>query len=226
MTERKHKGGVWKRKRKDGTTGYLAVVSVKGFKRATKAFDTMAEARAWADALDVELRKQSKAGSSRPDLSTLTIRGLLEEYLKDPEVTALRTFDDIESLLGWWINHRGGDRALGFGTVQLREARDLLRNGRAAGTVNRHLSALRSAWNWGRAAGFIPQEKVWPTRLLLTEPRERVRFLSDAELTAVLEAAEKYSPMMYAAVVTSLANSEPDGWQKLADAARARGGMR
>jgi hypothetical protein len=62
---------------------------------------------------------------------------------------------------------------------------------------------MRSAWNWGRAAGLVPQEKSWPTRLLLTEPRQRVRFLNDQELTAVLQAAEKHSPGIHAAVVVS-----------------------
>jgi integrase len=51
----------------------------------------------------------------------------------------------------------------------------------------------------------VAQEKAWPTRLFLSEPRERVRFLSDEELSAVLEAAEKAGPWMYAAVVTSIA---------------------
>ena len=77
--------------------------------------------------------------------------------------------------------------------------------GRADATVNRYLSALRSCWNWGRAAGLVPQEKRWPTRLLLTEDNERQRYLTDKELTRLLDAAEAHSPTMYAAVVLSVA---------------------
>jgi integrase len=100
---------------------------------------------------------------------------------------------------------------MGFGTVQLREARELLGNGRAPATVNRYLSALRSCWNWGRAAQYIPAEKVWPTRLFLTEPRERVRFLNDVELAAVMKAAKEYAPWMHAAVIASLATGLRQG---------------
>jgi integrase len=70
---------------------------------------------------------------------------------------------------------------------------------------------MRSVWNWARAAGLVPQEKVWPTRLFLTEPRERVRFLSATELAAVLSEAEKQSAWMYAAVVVSLASGLRQG---------------
>ena len=200
-----------KRKNGDGSTSVIAWVRIKPFKPASKAFANQAEARVWATGLEGELRKQRDHGEARKDLTSLTIKGLVDEFLADPETKQLKYFPDLETLLAWWVNHSGGEKALGFGTLKLREARDLLRNGRAAGTVNRYLSAMRSAWNWGRAAGLVPQEKVWPTRLLLTEPCERVRFLNDAELAAVLKAAEGHSPWMHAAVVLSLATGLRQG---------------
>jgi integrase len=195
---------VWERHNSDGTTSYLAVVRIRPFKPASKAFSTRLEAKRWADDLARELTTKRDQGEGRKDLTTLTIKGLAEEFLADPETKALKYFADLERLIAWWVNHCGGEKILGFGVLKLREARELLRNGREPATVNRYLSALRSCWNWGRAAGLVPQEKAWPTRLLLTEPRERVRFLSDAELAAVLAAAEKHSPWMNAAVLVSL----------------------
>ncbi len=194
-----------KRKYGDGSTSFLAWVRVKPFKPVSKSFGTKPEAAAWAETLEQELKQQRKQGEARKDLTSLTVKGLIDEFLADPETKQLKYFPDLESLLAWWSNHCGGDKALGFGTLKLRESRDLLRNGRKPATVNRYLSAMRSAWNWARAAGLVPQEKVWPTRLLLTEPRERVRFLTDAELAAVMGAAEKHSPFMHAAVLTSVA---------------------
>jgi hypothetical protein len=35
----------------------------------------------------------------------------------------------LQALLGWWLNHCGGEKVLGFGTVKLREARELLGSG-------------------------------------------------------------------------------------------------
>jgi integrase len=202
---------VWERKNSDGSTSYLAVVRIRPFKPASKAFPTRVEAKRWADDLARELTTQRERGEARKDLTTLTIKGLVEEFLADPETKQLKYYDDLERLLAWWVNHCGGEKVLQFGTIKLREARELLSNGREPGTVNRYLSALRSCWNWGRAAQYIPPEKVWPTRLFRTEPRERVRFLNDAELSAVLAAAEKYAPWMYAAVIVSLATGLRQG---------------
>jgi integrase len=200
-----------KRTNGDGSKVVLAWVRIKSFKPASKSFPNMADAKAWAIALEEELRKQRKHGQARKDLPTLSIRGLIEEFLADPETKQLKYFDDLESLLAWWVNHCGGDRVMQFGTIQLREARGLISNGRAAATVNRYLSALRSCWNWGRAAQYIPPEKVWPTRLLLTEPRERVRFLSDVELSAVLLKAQEHAAWMHAAVIVSIATGLRQG---------------
>lgn len=200
-----------KRKNRDGTVSVIAWVRVKPFKPASKAFPTLPAARTWATALEAELRKQREHGQARRDLTSLTVGGLITEFLADPETRQLKYFPDLEALCGWWANHAGGEKVLAFGTLKLREARELLRNGRGPATVNRYLSALRSAWNWGRAAGLVPAEKAWPTRLLLTEPRERVRFLTDTELAAVLQAAQKHSPDMYAAVVVSLATGLRQG---------------
>ncbi len=195
---------VWERKNKDGTTSYLGVVRVTGFDPASKSFPTRPEAKRWADDLVKELGCQRERSEGRKNLTSLTIKGLIEEFLADTETKRLRYYPNLEALLAWWVNHCGGEKVLGFGTLKLREARTVLNNGRAAGTVNRYLSALRSCWNWGRAAQFVPADKVWPTRLLLTEPRERVRFLSDTELTTVIEKAKAYAPWMHAAVLVSL----------------------
>ena len=54
----------------------------------------------------------------------------------------------------------------------------------------RYLSALRSCWNWGRAAGLVPTDHVWPPRVMLPEPKGRVRSLSDDELAALMQDAD------------------------------------
>lgn len=207
----KKRDRVWERKNSDGSISYLAVVRIRPFKPASKAFTTRAEAKGWADDLVRELTSQRERGEARKDLTSLTVKGLVEAFLEDPETKQLKYYEDLERLLAWWVNHCGGEKVMQFGTVKLREARELLGNGRGPATVNRYLSALRSCWNWGRAAQYIPTEKIWPTRLFRTEPRERVRFLSDAELAAVLTRAETHAPWMHAAVLVSLATGVRQG---------------
>src|SRR5215470_14389668 len=105
-------------------------VRIKPFKPASKAFPSKPQAQAWATALEAELKKQRDQGKDiRKDLPALTIKGLVEEFLADPETQQLKYLADLQLLLGWWSNRCGGERVMAFGVVKLREARDLLRNG-------------------------------------------------------------------------------------------------
>jgi integrase len=193
-----------RRKRADGKISWLAWVRVRPFKVTSRAFPSKAEAEAWAEAHERELRAQVQTGV-RHDVTRLTLRELIEEYLADPETRALRTYDGHATLLAWWANEYAGEKVLGWNVLKAREARAKLQRGRAPATVNRYLAALRSCWNWGRAAGLVPQDRSWPARLLLTEPKGRTRFLSDAELAALLKAASEHSPAMRAAILVSIA---------------------
>lgn len=193
-----------KRKNSDGSHSWVAWVRVKPFKPATRGgFSTKKQAIAWAEPLERDLRGKRKA--VRADVTTLTIGELAREFLDDPETKSLRTYADLSLLIAWWVNLYGGERVLDFGVLTLRAARTKLQPGRAPATVNRHLSAMRSCWNWARAAGFIPQDRLWPARLMLTEPTGRTRSLSDDELDRVLKAAAEHSDVMHAAIIVSIA---------------------
>jgi integrase len=193
-----------RRKRADGKIAWIAWVRVRPFKPVSRSFTTKAEAIDWADAHERELRAQVRTGV-RHDVTRLTMRELIAEHLDDPETKALRTYEGHAALLAWWQNEYASERVLDWNVLKAREARAKLQRGRAPATVNRYLGALRSCWNWGRAAGLVPQERAWPSRLLLTEPKGRTRFLSDAELDELLRVASEYSPAMRAALLVSIA---------------------
>ena len=205
----------FKRRNKDRSASILTLVRVKGFKPTSRSFENMADAKAWAEPLEKELRTQARRGGARPDIAKLTVKKLVEEYVADPKAKALKTYDSNQDLLDWWVAEHAADRLVDFGVMTLRAARDKLQStgrkrARAAGTVNRHLSAMRAAWNWGRSAGLIPLERAWPSKLLLPEPRGRMRFLSDGELDALLKAAAS-DPMMRAAILVSVATGIRQG---------------
>lgn len=195
---------ILKRKTADRIS-WLAQVRVKPYKPTSKTFDTRNEAKQWADDLERELRGERRAKRTRPTLTKLTIAELVRQYLDDPQTRALRSYDSLEPLCAWWVNTYGGEKVLDVGALVLREARDRLRPGRSPARVNRYLSAMRAAWNWGRAAELIPQKLSWPTRLMLTEPKGRTRYLSDDELARLLEAGKARSATMYAAIMVSIA---------------------
>ena len=119
----------------------------------------------------------------RADLTSLTIAQLVKLYLDDRETRRLSSYNDYCARLAWWVNELGYKRVRDLGVVSLREAREKLsRSGITPATVNRYLSALRSAWNWGRSTEYLSTTQVWPPKLLLTEAKARTRNLSDDEL--------------------------------------------
>jgi integrase len=181
-----------------------ATVRVKPFKSASKTFAKRADAKQWATEQEKHLRKLRDGGESTADLTRLSIGELIRDFLGDPQTQALRYRDSLAMLLAWWAGHYGSTKVLALNVRTLREAREALRPARSPATVNRYLSAMRSCWNWGRASGLVPQEKGWPTRLMLTEPKGRTRYLADAELAELLKAAASHSPTMLAAVQISI----------------------
>jgi integrase len=198
------------RKNRDGSASILTLVRVPKFKRFSKTFATMEEAEAWALPLAKELAEQGERGGIRPSLSTLTITQLVNQYLDDPKTEELESYEDYAARADWWKEHYGSMKVLDFNVPVLYEAREKLKStghrqgGRSPATINRHLAVMRLIWNWGRSAGWVPQDKHWPTRLLLKEPRGRDRFLLDDELVRLLKAAEA-DPLMRAAILVSIA---------------------
>ncbi len=192
-----------KRKRADGRVAWVAWVRLKPFKATSRSFPSKEEAREWAERHERELKAHAKRGV-RHDVTRLTLKGLTEEYLKDPETKALSSYQWLADYLAWWVNEYAAERVLDWNVLKLREARGRLQKGRAPATVNRHLSALRGCWNWGRSSGLVPQELAWPSRLMLTEPPGRTRFLTAEELARLLECSADHSPEMHALVVVSI----------------------
>ena len=201
--------GVTKRKGKNGAVSFLAQVRLEGlgFKSAAKTFKTRTEAHNWARDSEKELKAQAASGSARGDVGQLTLAQLIREYLADPDVQQLASYKLMQRVLDDVINKFGSHRLIEFGVQQLRQARAQLHSAkRGPLAVNRYLSCLRSAWNWGRDAGLVPTERVWPQKLMMKEPPEskRARFLSDSELPALLKAAER-DPVLRAPIIISMA---------------------
>jgi integrase len=165
----------------------------------------LAAAKDWAKKLEQDLRKQKIQGEVSPDLTKLTVEKLIDDFLDDPNTQKLRYHSTLSIWLAWWANEYGKTKVLDLNVELLREAREKIQKGRKPATVNRCLSALRSCWNWGRGMGFVPQDRKFPTRIMLKEDNTRQRYLSDAELERLLEAAAAHSPTMYAAIVLSVA---------------------
>jgi integrase len=193
-----------KRKNADGSTSYVAQVRIRPYRPTSKAFADRKSALAWAQEREKTLTGERERGGVRADLTTLTFAQLAREYLKDPGTKALASQTAYQRQLDWWIEHHGNVRALEFGPLVVRNARDELLKGRSVGTVNRYLAVARIVVNFGRTAALLPSNSAWPPGLMLTEPRGRERFLTDAELARVLGQAKAFSPLMFGAVMFAI----------------------
>jgi integrase len=153
----------------DGKKRVLAVIRIKGFKRTSRAFDSLRDAKEWAQTTERDLRGLRDRGGARADVTTLTIANLAAAYLKDPKVRQLRTIAGIESLIAAWVDEYGSERVRGFGYLQIIAFRDkLLGTGITPSTANRYLSAMRKCWNWGNPH-YV--QTPWPQKIMLEEPK-------------------------------------------------------
>jgi len=204
----------------DGTVTYGAQVRVTGFKPVFRSFPVKSELITWRDELTKELRAQRKQGNVRPDATTATLTTLNTDYLADPETLLLGDFDDRKRQLDWWTAEYGHVKVLEFGVLHIRQGRNALLTGkgrlgsgrskagaglpRQNGTVGRYLAAQRAAWNWARNSGYGLASRPWPTGVMLSEPKARVRYLSDEELMALQTAAAANGPVMSKAITVAI----------------------
>lgn len=153
----------------DGTKRTLAVIRIKGFKRTSQAFDTRRDAKEWADAEERRLRGLRDRGGARADITTLTVTDLVTAFLGDAKVQQLGYFDELKQILAAWVDEYGTDRVRSFGYLQITAFRDKqLGTGLSPARVNRYVSAMRRAWNWG-SPNYT--QSPWPQKVMLEEPK-------------------------------------------------------
>lgn len=208
MKRRRLPKGVYLRRQGDAWV-YRVLIRLRGFPGVSRTFEKADEAIAWAESTRKELTQQRQRGNTRPDLAKLTIGGLIDEYLAEPNTQSMKSVDTLAQRLKWWTANYGSMRVVDFGVLTAREARARL-TGEPA-TINRYLSVMRRAWNWGRENALVPNDRLWPTSLMLTEPSGRTRHLSDDEIERLLDAARQRGPTEYAMIVVALATGIRQG---------------
>jgi integrase len=181
----------------DGQKKYLARITLKGFKRMGKSFDTKEGAREWADRIETELKAQRARGGTRTEVGTLTLLQLIKAFLADPNVKQLKWYPDLEQLLASWVDEYGGTHVRSFGRLQMASVRDkLLGQGRSNARVNRYLAALRRVWTWGLENGYVLPSAGWPPGLFLKEPPAKEVIATSDEVAAVFDACDKIDPAL------------------------------
>jgi integrase len=194
-----------KRLTKKGEVRYLVQLRLKGCPPATATFSTKADARNWAQQTEVAL-KAARYGPAVADRRH-TLDEAIERYERDVKPHSKRL-----AYLAWWSDQVGSQQLSSVTSTVIAQWRDhLARHGGPHGgttpaTCNRYLASLSHV--------FTIAEKDWgwidanPCRRVrrLTEPRGRVRFLSDTERKKLLEVCrQSRDARLYPLVVLAIA---------------------
>ncbi len=181
----------------EGQKKYLARITLKGFRRTSRSFDSQTDAKAWAHRTESELKAQRDRGGVRADVTTLTVRQIVERFLLDPTVRQLRWLPDLSQLLAAWADEYGSDRVSTLGRLQKAAYRDkLLAQKLSPARVNRYLAAFRRMWTWGLENGYIMPSQTWPPGLFLKEPAAKEVLATETEVSAVFCACDDVDPAL------------------------------
>jgi integrase len=209
---------IQKRTNKDGTTSYKVEVRLKGYPAQRASFARLTDARKWAASTETAIRERRHFKTA--EAAKHTVSDLVDRYTRDVLPTKKPSTQRAQRFQFAWWKSKLGDYTLADCTPALiAEARDKLANtpSKRGDTLSpayvvRHLSALSHAFTVAvKEWGWIEDNPVLKVTKP-TEPRGRVRFLSDKEREALLSAClESSNPWLYTAVVVALSTGMRKG---------------
>ncbi len=209
------------RKRKGGEVSFNARVRIKGHPPQSQTFRRKTDAAKWAGSIEAALRESRFVASA--ESKRHTVAELIDDYIAKV-LPAKKDQRNPTRQLEWWKARLGHRRLADVTPALLIQARDSLdqeipesRNKRkfkkrSPASVVRYMAVMSHAftvavkeWQW---LEYNPFTRVSRPK----EPRGRVRYLSDDERTALLQACQASGhPLLYTAVVLSLSTGARKG---------------
>ncbi len=208
---------IYKRKNRDGTTCWRAVIRIKGYPSVCNHFDRKHEAEDWSQ--DVE--RKIKQGQFKFDQHNTvhTFEELAERFINDGALEHHRSSKDTLRHIAYWKS-RLATYALVHLTPEFigKERQILLKTPssvgkiRAAATANRYISALSALFTYAvKDLRWISENPCRNLKKLIENPG-RDRVLSEAEIQKLLAACrESKSPYLYCIVLISLTTGARQG---------------
>lgn len=196
-----------KRADREGRVTYQVQIRLKGYPPQVASFERLTDARKWAAATESAIRQGRHFETS--EAKKRTVSDLIKAYRADV-LPRLRSASAREVHLQWWDAALGPYLLADVRPALLLDTRKALfdkpspRGKVGQSTVNRYCSTLSHAFSWAM------KERQWVTDnpffkiANLKEPEGVIRFLSDEERAALLEAAEAKSPDLHAIIVLAL----------------------
>jgi len=209
------------RLKKNGKKSYTASIRIKGYPALTATFDRLTDARLWVNDNESKMRKGKHI--TEVEAKKHTLADLIERYIANELKRRNTDQQKFEMQLNWWKKEIGAYLLSGITPVLIGEYRDKLQKEpykyiksknesekpkpvyRSDATINRYMAALSIAFTVAcNEWGWIEENPMRRVKKR-TEPRGRVRFLSEEEQKALLEACQKAKcPYLYIVVVVAL----------------------
>lgn len=192
-----------KRTNNNGSTSYRVEIRLKGFPAQRVTFHRLTDAKKWAQQTEAAIREGRYFKTTQARKHSLS--DAIDRY-KESVLPTKKDHKKQGAQLEWWRVELGHYTLADVTPSLLVEARDKLGKGFAPATVVRYLAILShlftvavNEWGWLEDS---PVRKVKRPK----EPRGRIRFLSDEEREALLEACSQLpNPQLYLVVVLALA---------------------
>lgn len=213
---------VWVDKDGGQRTRYRVQIRKRGFPPVTATFDRKTDADKWAKETEADMGRQRYFPQHEAKRHTLA--DLVDRQLDTVKRERPHDYGRQRILLSWWKEKLGAYSLDAITPELLTRYRDRLQaeEGFSNGTVNRYLTMLSKTfnnavreWHWLREN---PVSRVTKKQ----EPRGVVRYLSDDERAALLEACRKseYKPLyllVLFAMTTGMRRGELFGlrWQDI-----------
>ncbi len=208
---------IQERKKQDGKTQFRVQIRLKGYPVETATFDRKTDAKQWAQQTESSMREGRYFKTS--EAKKHTVAKLVDRYIENVIPTKPKNAKTTTAQLLWWKEQIGHCLLSDLSPALIAEQRDFLLKGttpkgntRSPSTVVRYLAALSHAlttavkeWGW---LDDSPMRKVTKPR----EPRGRIRFLSNCEREALLQACqESTNAYLYPVVVLALSTGMRQG---------------
>lgn len=208
---------ITKRKNKNGTSHWRAVVRIKGYPTVCNHFDRKQEAEDWAS----EVEREIKLGQFKFEQHKTqhTFADLLERYLNSGSLEHIKSAEDALRHLNYWKTRFKSYALIHLTSELIGKERRLLQDTptnkgrtRSPATVNRYLASLSAVLTYAtRELRWISDNPCF-SLVKLKEPAGRDRILSDEEITHLVAACRgSHSPYLYCVVLLSLTTGARQG---------------
>lgn len=207
---------IQKRKNKNGTSHWRAVVRIKGYPTVCNHFDRKQEAEDWSAGIEREIKQGQFNFDQHKHRHTFT--QLFERYLRDGALEHIRSSEDVIHHLNYWKGQIGvyalvhlTPDLIGKERQSLAETPLAKGTKRSSATVNRYVSSLSAMLSYGVRLRWIDENPCFSlTKLKENAGRDRV--LSEDEISRLLATCRQSKSLyLYCVVLMSLTTGARQG---------------